>query len=501
MTNRIRTNGKSCRMAEGSRVGAEPMDRTKLKIKNSTHYRLQMAGLMLFADLVGFGLTGVLVYLLNHFLHVFVFEPADMKYLLIVLLCLALFIPSRLYPGIGLSPPEEMRLVTQFVSSSFLIGLVFFNVIQSSWRLNYLALLPAWGISLVVVLFSRWGVRILSVQLGLWSEPVVVFSRKERMGYIARYFLERGRLGFLLVLGVTELTNNPSPSPINLLDVDDFIHLPDDHFAQKDIHTALVGTRILSDLSELNVNLDLFRKFKRLVFISDMDWLEGASISLHDFESMLGMETQQNLLTLLDIIVKRAMDILLSILLGLVALPISFLTALWIRLDSPGPNFYSQERLGKGGRKIVIHKFRSMWVNADQVLAEYFANNPQVRLEWEQTQKLKDDPRLTRVGKWLRKFSIDELPQKFNVLKGEMSLGGPRPMMVEQEGLYGKSFDLYCSVRPGLTGLWQVSGRNLTTFEERARFDAYYVHNWSVWLDLYILLRTAWVVLSRDGAY
>ena len=511
MTNRIRTNGKSRRMAEVSRSGAERMDRIKLKIKNFKHYRLQMAGLMLFADLCGFGLAGVLVYLLNQCLHVFVFEPSDLKYLLVVLLCLALFMPSRLYPGIGLSPPEEMRLVTQFVSISFLIGLVFFNVIQPGLRLNCLALLPAWGISLVIVLFSRWGVRILSVRLGLWGEPVVVVSRKERLGTIVRYFRERGRLGFLPVLGVTELTNNPSPSPINLLDVEDFINLPDDHFAQKDIYTAVVGTRILSDLSELNVHRDLLHKFKRLIFVSDMDWLEGASISFHDFEGMLGMEAQQNLLTSLDVIVKRAMDILLSTLLGLVALPISFLAALWIRLDLPGPIFYSQERLGrdrrkkerqdKGRRKILIYKFRSMRVNADQVLAEYLANNPQARLEWEQTQKLKDDPRLTRVGKWLRKFSIDELPQLYNVLKGEMSLVGPRPIVEAEAHHYGDHFVTYTSVRPGLTGLWQVSGRNRTSYPERVGYDAYYVHNWSVWLDVYIMLRTIWVVLNRDGAY
>jgi len=216
------------------------MDRHKLKIKIFKHYRLQMAGLMLFADLFGFGLTGVLVYLMNQCLHVFVFELTDMKYLLVVLLCLALFMSSRLYPGIGLSPPEEMRLVTQFVSISFLIGLVFFNVIQPGWRLNYMALLPAWGISLVIVLFSRWGVRILSVRFGLWGEPVVVVSRMERMGTIVRYFLERGRLGFLPVLGVTELTKDPSPSPINLLDVEDFIHLPDISWSSR---TAPVLTR------------------------------------------------------------------------------------------------------------------------------------------------------------------------------------------------------------------------------------------------------------------
>jgi lipopolysaccharide/colanic/teichoic acid biosynthesis glycosyltransferase len=182
-----------------------------------------------------------------------------------------------------------------------------------------------------------------------------------------------------------------------------------------------------------------------------------------------------------------------------------------IKLDSPGPVFYSQERisldrrkkkrLGADTRKIFIYKFRSMYVNADQALATYLANNPQARLEWDRTQKLQNDPRCTRVGKWLRKFSIDEIPQLYNVLRGEMSLVGPRPIMTDQVKPYGQSIETYTGVRPGLTGFWQVSGRNTTTFQERARFDLYYVHNWSIWLDLYILARTIWVVLSRYGAY
>jgi lipopolysaccharide/colanic/teichoic acid biosynthesis glycosyltransferase len=139
--------------------------------------------------------------------------------------------------------------------------------------------------------------------------------------------------------------------------------------------------------------------------------------------------------------------------------------------------------------------------DADQLLDDYLSLNPAEQKEWEQTQKLRCDPRVIRGGDFLRKFSIDELPQIFNVLLGEMSLVGPRPMMADQVKLYGENIEAYCAVRPGITGLWQVSGRNHTTFQERARFDRYYIHNWSLWLDMYILTRTVWVVLSRDGAY
>jgi Undecaprenyl-phosphate galactose phosphotransferase WbaP len=172
-----------------------------------------------------------------------------------------------------------------------------------------------------------------------------------------------------------------------------------------------------------------------------------------------------------------------------------------IKLDSPGPVFYTQPRVGLDGKYIRIYKFRTMVQNAEQALVEYLRANPEAQREWDETQKLRDDPRITHVGKFLRKFSIDEVPQLSNVLLGDMSLVGPRPIEVNQVKLYGENIDTYRGVRPGMTGLWQVSGRNRTTFKERTRFDMYYVRHWSVWLDLYILLRTVWVVLSRDGAY
>lgn len=229
-------------------------------------------------------------------------------------------------------------------------------------------------------------------------------------------------------------------------------------------------------------------------FVSDVDWLEGIAISQSGFE-------QGNLLPPGNVVLKRMMDILITLLLSLVLLPVFLLAALLIHLDSPGPVFYAQERLGRNGRRIRIYKFRSMHVNADKVLADYLEKNPVAQQEWMQTQKLRKDPRVTPVGKWIREFSVDELPQLFNVLKGDMSLVGPRPILLEQKGLYGEGIDFYRSVRPGLTGFWQVSGRNRTTFHQRTLFDVYYVRNWSIWLDINILLRTIWVVLSRDGAY
>jgi lipopolysaccharide/colanic/teichoic acid biosynthesis glycosyltransferase len=139
--------------------------------------------------------------------------------------------------------------------------------------------------------------------------------------------------------------------------------------------------------------------------------------------------------------------------------------------------------------------------DADRVLQEYLEKNPALREEWESSYKLKNDPRITRVGKFLRKTSLDELPQLINVIKGEMSLVGPRPIVDDEVKFYGKSFRLYTQVLPGMTGLWQISGRSDTSYDYRVSLDEYYIRHWSIWMDFYILVRTVWVVLKHSGAY
>lgn len=172
-----------------------------------------------------------------------------------------------------------------------------------------------------------------------------------------------------------------------------------------------------------------------------------------------------------------------------------------ITLDSRGPVFYRQTRIGRFGRKFHVYKFRTMVQNADQILQTYLDNSPELKAEWLATHKLKNDPRVTRVGAVLRKLSLDELPQIWNIIIGDMSLIGPRPIVDAEVEKYGKCFNLYIQVRPGLTGLWQVSGRNDTTYERRVELDEYYVLNRSLILDLQILWKTVYVVLRKDGAY
>lgn len=197
----------------------------------------------------------------------------------------------------------------------------------------------------------------------------------------------------------------------------------------------------------------------------------------------------------------RILDISL-ILLAAPYIVLAFLViAILVKLDSPGPVFYSQARIGRFGRKLKVYKFRTMVQNADQILQNYLDDSPGLKAQWLATHKLKKDPRVTRLGAMLRKLSLDELPQLWNILIGDMSLIGPRPIVDAEVEKYGTSFDLYVQVRPGLTGLWQVSGRNDTTYERRVELDEYYICNRSLKLDLQILWKTVFVVLSQEGAY
>jgi Undecaprenyl-phosphate galactose phosphotransferase WbaP len=197
----------------------------------------------------------------------------------------------------------------------------------------------------------------------------------------------------------------------------------------------------------------------------------------------------------------RVFDITLIVLAAPYIILAFLAISILIKLDSPGPVFYHQTRIGRFGRKFYVYKFRTMVQNADQILENYLDGSPELKAQWLATHKLKQDPRVTRLGVTLRKLSLDELPQLWNIIKGEMSLIGPRPIVDAEVEKYGKCFDLYIQVRPGLTGLWQVSGRNDTTYERRVELDEYYIRNRSLKLDLHILWKTVFVVLSKDGAY
>ncbi len=199
---------------------------------------------------------------------------------------------------------------------------------------------------------------------------------------------------------------------------------------------------------------------------------------------------------------KRICDIFFSLLALTLSLPLTLPLMLIIRLSSRGPAIYGQLRIGRGGRPFMCYKFRSMYANAEHRLQALLESDPALGAEWQATRKLKKDPRITRIGTFLRKTSLDELPQFLNVLKGDMSVVGPRPVVAEEIAVhYGPKANKILTVRPGITGVWQVSGRSDTSYAERVALDEYYVDHRSLWVDLKLFSKTIPVLLTRKGAY
>lgn len=198
---------------------------------------------------------------------------------------------------------------------------------------------------------------------------------------------------------------------------------------------------------------------------------------------------------------KRIFDVIASAAFLIVGLPLGLAIAVAIKLETRGPVLFRHTRIGRDRRPFRMWKFRSMVQNADALLNDYLGKHPELLDEWQQTHKLKQDPRVTGVGRLLRRSSLDELPQLWNVLRGDMSMVGPRPIVEEELARYGSAASLYLRVPPGLTGLWQISGRNDTSYRQRVDLDTRYICNWSIGLDLLVLLKTVRVVLRGHGAY
>jgi len=234
--------------------------------------------------------------------------------------------------------------------------------------------------------------------------------------------------------------------------------------------------------------------------LSKFPMLNGEFINSINHKGM-AFFIKNNLLNSVDILVKRIFDMLASLVIIVCCSPFLVLLYCLVYSDTKGSPIFKQKRIGQDGKEFFIYKFRTMVANADEVLLKLLETNDDAREEWEKDFKLKEDPRITRLGNILRKTSLDELPQIINVFQGNMSLVGPRPIINNEIKKYGDYFDYFTSVKPGITGLWQVSGRNDISYDERVQLDVWYVRNWSVELDVMILIKTVAVVLFRKGSY
>ena len=427
--------------------------------------------------------------------------PALGRYAL--LLWPALAWREGLYPGYGLTEPDELKrqiLAAVYAGALFLIGALFFG--------NDLGVDP--GVIIATTVFSavltpvgRAGAKRVLRAIGLWGRPVIILGSGRAAERIAETLSHRSLDG-LRPVGIFGNRRGcdgdraeapgavPHIGPIAAANT----------FARREgIHHAIVAMEPGAGppgLPRLDPEVDAFTIVQ---YVPDLPGLPVLGVRASTLDNLLALEVRNELASPFNRALKRVLDVVAVIIGGVLVSPVLLAIALAIALDSRGPLFFAHERIGRGGRTLRVWKFRTMAKDAEASLERHLAADPALRAEWEATHKLKHDPRVTRVGRFLRRFSLDELPQLWNVLKGEMSLVGPRPIVTAEVPRYAETFDLYSMVRPGMTGYWQISGRSDTDYGQRVELDSFYVRNWSVWLDIVVLLKTVSVVLKRDGAY
>jgi Undecaprenyl-phosphate galactose phosphotransferase WbaP len=404
-----------------------------------------------------------------------------------------------LYPGVAISPVDEVRWISLSTSLIYLaLGSATF-LRREGEVYSRGVFLMAWVLSIVLVLLGRMIVRRLFAAKNWWGYPVMVLGAGKTGEMVIRTLKRRPSIGLKPVL---VLDDDPKKhGSLHGVPVVGGVELAPALARTRHIPYAIVAMPGVPRHRLLTLLEKYGHSFAHLLIIPDLFGFSSLWVAAKDMGGILGLEVRQQLLLPGPRLAKLLIDLTCTLIGGILVLPLIITIAILIRIDSPGPIFYGQIRIGQNGKPFKAWKFRSMVRDADQKLHDYLKHHPELRQSWEQEQKLRHDPRVTRVGRFLRRTSLDELPQLWNILRGEMSLVGPRPIVDEEIWRYGEKFNLFTKVTPGLTGLWQVSGRNNITYEERVNLDAYYVQNWSVWLDVYILIRTVWVVLSGEGAY
>jgi Undecaprenyl-phosphate galactose phosphotransferase WbaP len=383
-----------------------------------------------------------------------------------------------LYPGYGLHPAEELK--RQTISTASLLFVVLAGGALFQFSADYSRLvLSATGLLLLVGLpLGRALAKGSLSRSRLYGEPIWIVGTSSRAHQLSRVVAANPWMGL-------RVAGSSAGVPLESQEAKLCLVVPD----------GLDSLPLAELLDKLNDHFDRVWLAPNLLDIASV-W-----VAPRDLQGHLALELRNNLLEPRNRLLKRLTDIALCLLSLPITLPAMLAIAIWIRASGPGPVLISQERVGKDGRTFRILKFRTMHSDAARLLDELLATDEAARSEWEATRKLRNDPRVTGPGRFLRRSSLDELPQVFNVLVGQMSLVGPRPVMGDEIERYGSSAHLYTKVAPGLTGLTQVSGRSELPYDERVRLDTYYVRNWSIWLDLVILGRTLSAVVAGRGAF
>jgi undecaprenyl-phosphate galactose phosphotransferase len=398
---------------------------------------------------------------------------------------------------------DEVRQLwrTIFFSTLAVFSILFLGRMGEKYSRTVIVLMGI--VSFFVFPAIRINVKKLLRKVGLLRSKVLVIGAGKRGMIVAKALKEEQNLGYKVV-GFLDDDPEKAGTLIGGVKVHKGIDKAGRYIGRSGINTVVVAIPGASKERLNEVINNLQHKTENILFVPDIMGIAVLGTRLQHFfrEQAFALELQNNLARPLNIFIKRFFDFTVGTFLLLLSFVPMVIAGLLIRLDSPGPALFSQYRIGRKGRTFRCYKFRTMFQDAEDKLKEILTENEDIRREWDQTWKIKEDPRITRIGKFLRNTSLDEIPQIMNVLKGDMSLVGPRPVTKEEIDIYYKdTAELYYSVFPGITGLWQVSGRSDTSYDYRIALDSWYVRNWNLWLDIVILLKTMKVVLKREGAW
>jgi len=365
---------------------------------------------------------------------------------------------------------HESRLILKALIMSMLIIFAYLALSKSIEEYSRLLLLLSLVyMAFIIPIFKRI-IKISLYDIGLWRKRAYFLSENELLDFEIK---ENKYLGYI--------KSNA-----------------------KDADTVFIDSRDMT-AQKLYDEIDRsIKDYKEVLFIpllNDFDLTQSRIYELSNIRSNF-ISLKNRLKSRIRRRVKYLIDYLIAILSLPLVTPILMIIAIFIKKDEPNsPIIFAQERIGENGKIFVCYKFRTMIPNNKEIFEEYLKANPDEAEYYHRYRKLKNDPRVTKVGKILRNTSLDELPQIFNVLKGEMSIVGPRPYLPEEKSIMGRYHEFITSVKPGITGLWQVSGRNDIDFKERVQTDIWYIRNWNLWLDIVVILKTIKVVLYRKGAY
>ncbi|MCQ2610464.1 MAG: undecaprenyl-phosphate galactose phosphotransferase WbaP [Treponema sp.] len=442
--------------------------------------------------------TGIGFFIVNEYDRSIIDFKSFVTYAVYLPAFVLVFFVAKLYPGLMIEPATEVRRYS--ISSAFCFaGIAMSIMVEHDGRIPIIvALLIAIPFSILIMPAFREFGKIVFKRFNWYGIGIVIYAKGKSHEKTIKVLHQHKEYGYHPLLVVNDSCSYDEFEGVPIVKPSSELQAIIKKLKIKTailVQDELIGT--LNDKDKLFVKTN----YRHTISIPKEQNFQAIGIEIVDFSGLLGMASTNRLKRRFNLFIKRCIDLLMIFVSAPVIIPVCLFIALCIKLSSKGPVFYGHERLGKNGKKFKAWKFRSMVIDADAKLKEILEKDPKLREEWKKTQKLENDPRITGIGKFLRKTSLDELPQLWNIFTGQMSFVGPRPIVDNEVKRYGDSFEYVFSVTPGLSGMWQISGRSTTDYNDRILLDTYYIQNWSIWLDIWIILKTVFVVLLGKGAY